>query len=148
MLSIEDTIGFLLIRSARGMKKVLESRLLNEVGITAAQHTVLSTLAMNDGLSLSEIGKRVYLDKPAITGLADRLEHDGLVERQRSNDDRRVIQLFLTSKGSNLLDTINMILQEVETTFSSILSTNEIDMLRDILDRLWLHSLNQNDNEI
>ncbi|MFQ6616957.1 MAG: MarR family transcriptional regulator, partial [Fidelibacterota bacterium] len=61
MTRLEKSTGFLVVRTARGMKKALDSQ-LTEVGVTASQHTVLSTLAHKDGLSLSEVGKRVFLD--------------------------------------------------------------------------------------
>lgn len=148
MISIEDTIGFRVVRTARGMKKALESRLLSEVGVTAAQHLVLSTLALEDGLPLSEIGKRVFLDKPAITGLADRLEKDGFVTRKRHNTDRRVIHLFLTAKGRSILSRINSIVEEVDSSFLGLLSSSEVNQFREILDRIWNQSLSENGNDI
>ncbi len=82
MTSIENSTGFIVVRTARHMKRALDNRLA-KIAVTASQHTILSTLAKDDGLPLSEVGKRVYLDKPAITGLADRLENDALVESDR-----------------------------------------------------------------
>jgi DNA-binding MarR family transcriptional regulator len=148
ILSIEDTLGFMVVRTARSMKKTLESRLLAEVGITAAQHTVLSTLAHEDELPLSEIGKRVFLDKPAMTGLADRLENDGLVVRRRHSTDRRVIHLVLTDKGRSVLDRMNAIVAEVDAEYIDLLSPGEHDQIREILDRIWSHSVAESANAV
>jgi len=136
MTSIERSTGFLVVRTARSMKKALDAQLA-EIGVTAVQHTVLSTLAQTDGLSLSEIGKRVFLDKPAITGLADRLENDGLVERQRNSKDRRVIKLYLSSKGRRLLGRMNDIVNSVDEELTSVLSSSELSTFREMLDRIW-----------
>ena len=146
MISIEDSLGFSVVRTARGMKKVLESRLLLDSGVTASQHLVLSTLAHEDGLALSEIGKRVFLDKPAISGLADRLEKDGLVIRKRYKTDRRVVRLFLTEKGRNVLTNINTIVEDIDNAFTNLMTNRELATLRDLLDRLWSHSLERNGN--
>ncbi len=136
MTSIERSTGFLVVRTARSMKKALDTR-LTEIGVTAVQYTVLNTLAHTDGLSLSEVGKRVYLDKPAITGLADRLENDGLVERQRNSKDRRVIKLYLSPKGRRLLGRMNDIVNSVDEELTSVLSSSELRSFREMLDRIW-----------
>ncbi len=136
MTSIERSTGFLVVRTARSMKKALDAR-LTKIGVTAVQYTVLNTLAQIDGLSLSEIGKRVFLDKPAITGLADRLENDGLVERQRNSKDRRVIKLYLSPKGRRLLGRMNDIVNSVDEELTSVLSSSELNTFREMLDRIW-----------
>ncbi len=147
MTSIKQSTGFLTVRTARSMKKMLDAR-LSEFGVTSSQHTVLSTLAENDGLSLSEIGKRIYLDKPAITGLADRLEKDGLVERRRTSEDRRVIRLYLTEKGQNLLQRFEKIATEVDRELVQVLSSSELNKFREMLNRIWLSANMEPDNEL
>ncbi len=139
MTDLEQSTGFLVVRTARSMKRALDSRLA-PIGVTAAQHVIISTLAHEDGLSLSEVGKRAYLDKPAITGLADRLEKDGLVKRRRSTDDRRVIKLHLTSKGRNLLTEMNLIATSVDQELVSVLSDSELKELRRLVTRIWGHT--------
>ncbi len=141
MTSIEHSTGFLVVRTARSMKKILDAR-LSELGITSSQAHVLSTLNQEDGLPLSSIGKKVFLDKPAITGLADRLEKDGLVERRRTSIDRRVIRLFLTSKGKAVITHYETVIQEIDNDIVSALSTDELSEFRNILNKVW-----QNNNE-
>ncbi len=136
MTVIEQSTGFLLVRTARSMKKMLDTRLV-EYKITSSQHTVLSALADTNGLSLTEVGNSVYLDKPAITGLADRLERDGLVRRERSLSDRRVIKLYLTEKGLSLLSDIDQLAQDVDQDLVSGLSTDALTKFRESLDHIW-----------
>jgi len=136
MTAIEKSTGFLVVRTARGMKKALDIR-LSEVGVTAAQQTVLSTLGRDDGLSLTEIGNRVFLDKPAITGLIDRLEQDQLVERRRSSTDRRVINIFLTPKGRGLLTRMEEISTQVDEEITGVLTPEELRAFRACLTKLW-----------
>jgi DNA-binding MarR family transcriptional regulator len=142
--TMEKTTGFLMFRTARGMKKMLDAR-LSEFNITSSQASVLNTLFNSDGLSLSDIGKSVHLDKPAITGLADRMENDGLVERRRTSTDRRIIQLYLTEKGRNLYNAIETIIVEIDQRLVQSLTINEIDTLHNMLQSIWDQANNQSD---
>ncbi len=146
MTRINQTTGFLVVRTARSMKKTLDARLA-PFGITTSQHIILSTLAQDDGLSLSEIGKRVYLDKPAITGLADRLEKDGMVRRKRIPSDRRVIKLWLTDKGRKLLNQFEEVVAQTDEDLMQVLSPDEIQMFRELLERIWRNA-NGNSDEL
>ena len=125
-----------MFRTARGMKKMLDGK-LNQFHVTSSQATVLSTLGDRDGQSLSDIGKNVYLDKPAITGLADRMENDGLVERRRTSTDRRVIQLFLTVKGRKLFNQIKKIIIDIDQQLVKGLTEQEINTLHEVMKCIW-----------
>ncbi len=142
--TMEKTTGFLMFRTARGMKKMLDAR-LSEFNVTSSQASVLNTLSNFDGLPLSDVGKSVHLDKPAITGLADRMEKDGLVVRRRTSTDRRIIQLFLTEKGRALYNTIEGIIVEVDQLLVKNLSDQDIDTLHEMLQRIWDQSNGQSD---
>lgn len=139
---MEETTGFLMVRAARAMKKALDSE-LNKFGLTSSQQTILSLLKKKDGLSLSEIGKSVFLDKAAITGLADRLEKDGFVERRRDSPDRRVIQLFLSEKGRNLIRKTDSIVTAVDRRIIKFLPESELSKLRNMLINIWDASNNR-----
>jgi len=87
-------------------------------------------------VSLSLLGRKLYFDNPTITGIVDRMERDGLLERRRIADDRRVINVFLTAKGkelacrtSNIAETINC---EAMDKFSPREETELITMLSTI----------------
>lgn len=136
MTRLEHSMGFLLVRAARGMKRALDSE-LSDIGITASQHAVLSALAHEDGLSLTQIARRIFLDNPATTGLVDRLERDGLVQRHRVSSDRRVINIYLTKKGKSILSTIDEIATKLDTDIMSVLSKEEKKALKNMLNRIW-----------
>ncbi|MFQ6677576.1 MAG: MarR family winged helix-turn-helix transcriptional regulator [Fidelibacterota bacterium] len=140
--TMEKTTGFLMFRTARGMKKLLDTR-LSEFNITSSQATVLNTLSYQDGQSLSDIGKSIHLDKPAITGLADRMEKDGLVERRRTSSDRRIIQLFFTEKGKKLFHQIEKVIVDVDNELVEALREKEIESLHSMLQRIWNKSNGQ-----
>lgn len=72
-------------------------------GITGPQLWTLTTISKNGSLSLGELSKKTYLHPSTITGLIDRLEKKGYVERDRDQRDRRVVKLLLTPKGKGLV---------------------------------------------
>jgi DNA-binding MarR family transcriptional regulator len=71
-------------------------------GITGPQLWVLKAISQSGSLSLGDLSKRMYLHPSTLTGVVDRLEKKGYVLRDRSDVDRRVVKVKLTSKGSKL----------------------------------------------
>src|SRR4051794_29894452 len=83
------------------------ARLFREHGLTPSQYNVLRILrGEGKPLPCLEIADRMIAAVPGITGLIDRLEALGLVGRDRSTEDRRVIYVAITDKGLNLLNTL------------------------------------------
>lgn len=78
-------------------------RLFRPLGLTGAQFNVLNLLSdAHDGLSQRELGDRLLVDRSNVTGLLDRMEKAGWVQRQDHPDDRRVYLVTLTSAGQAL----------------------------------------------
>src|SRR6266481_3581208 len=95
LLSIMRTSDRLQIRSAR---------LLREHGLTPSQYNVLRILrGEGKPLPILEIANRTITVVPGITGLIDRLEQAGFVERVRCETDRRVIFVALADPGTTAL---------------------------------------------
>lgn len=68
---------------------------------------MLNVLWERDGQSGAEIGARLVLDSATITGLLDRMEAGGQIERRPDAVDRRVNRVFLTSSGRHLKAPLN-----------------------------------------
>ena len=76
------------------------ARLLREYGLTSSQYNVLRILrGEGKPLPILEIASRTVTVVPGITGLIDRLEQAGFVNRLRCEKDRRVIYVALTDQG-------------------------------------------------
>ncbi len=75
----------------------------DKFGITGPQLWVLKTISQNERLHLGELSKGMFLHPSTITGLIDRLEKKGYVERERDRKDRRVVKLRLTPAGKELV---------------------------------------------
>jgi len=63
---------------------------------------MLSKLGGENGVNLTELGRRAGLEPSTMTGLIDRMERDGLVSRSNDPNDRRAQQINLTEKGMTI----------------------------------------------
>jgi DNA-binding MarR family transcriptional regulator len=80
------------------------ARLFREFGLTPSQYNILRILrGEGKPMPCLEIAQRTITVVPGITGLIDRLEEAKLVSRQRSEEDRRVVNVSLTQAGQEVL---------------------------------------------
>jgi MarR family transcriptional regulator, organic hydroperoxide resistance regulator len=75
-----------------------------EVGISAATWFLLAMLIDEDGISQGEVSQRFEVDPSRITRLAQRLEREGLLRRERDPEDSRVVRLHATEGGRRLIE--------------------------------------------
>ncbi len=143
MRDFDYNLGFLLSRAARSMKRALDSK-LSQYAITSTQYVVLEKLWETDGLSLTELGKSLDFDGTTITGISDRMERDGLVERRRHPDDRRVINIFLTEKGKKLKNSLAHCASDVNNAALDSLSKTERAQIGTMLEKIWETMTNKN----
>lgn len=68
-------------------------------GLTHAQFDIIATLGNTPGMSYKELGEKTLITKGTLTGVIERLEQKGLVERERSVDDKRSWFVRLTGAG-------------------------------------------------
>lgn len=136
MWKLDSSLGFLMTRTARSMKRALDARLLDR-NLTATQYIVLARLWEEDGISLSELGERLYFDNPTLTGIVDRMERDGLLQRQRDEDDRRVVKVHLTAKGRTLYHDIGYLAEETDAESWEGFTESQKKELLNYLERIW-----------
>ncbi|MGN4424172.1 MarR family winged helix-turn-helix transcriptional regulator [Bacillus cereus group sp. MYBK30-1] len=75
---------------------------LEEMGITYPQYITLLVLWEQDGLTVKEIGERLFLDSGTLTPMLKRMESLKLVKRVRSKEDERKVCIELTEQGKDL----------------------------------------------
>ena len=77
-------------------------KIFNEFGLTEQQWRVLRVLWDEQAMTLNRLAALTLIPAPSLVGIVDRLERDQLVNRQRSEADRRKVNVVLTSQGSAL----------------------------------------------
>ncbi len=80
------------------------SKELNRGSVSFAQFFLLGYLAKEDYLTMTDISKKMGHSTAAATGLVDRLEKLGYVQRLHASDDRRKVMVQITRKGIDLVD--------------------------------------------
>lgn len=96
----KDIIFF--IRRLMQGAEIYNKELNRRYSISSAQLNCLLALFENGPLPPSQIAKYMMVKSSTVTGVVDRLEQKGLVERVRNSPDRRVITIQLTEAGKNL----------------------------------------------
>jgi DNA-binding MarR family transcriptional regulator len=96
--TVANELRPVLLRLARELRKETES-----LGITSSQATLLFLIREHPGLSLRELAESEGISAPALSGHVDRLEKACLLERVRSDEDRRRVGLVLTEEGAKLV---------------------------------------------
>lgn len=101
-------ICYKLSRVMRKVQRYYEAGLTN-FEITPVQFYVLSNLLGNDGAKFKDLAKSVGIDGSTLTGILDRMERGGFVERRDDPEDRRSLLVFLTEKSKEIgPDMINL----------------------------------------
>jgi DNA-binding MarR family transcriptional regulator len=100
-LSLDNQLCFALYSSSLLMTKLYKP-LLDEIGLTYPQYLAMLALWEEDGVTVSALGARLYLDSGTLTPLLKRLEKAGLIERERNAEDERQVLVRLTQAGRAL----------------------------------------------
>ena len=126
MLSIERTAAVLIHRVAESLKAY---------DITPTQYNVLRILrgTGEDGLCRNEIRDRLVSQVPDVTRLLDRLEDAGLVMRERSEQDRRLVTTRITRQGTKLLSRLDEPVVRIHSRQLSHLTQGQLRTLIELL---------------
>ena len=101
MLQLDNQLCFALYSASLAMTKVYKP-LLDELGLTYPQYLAMLVLWERDGLMVSELGERLYLDSGTLTPLLKRLQTSGFITRIRDVEDERRVHITLTATGRKL----------------------------------------------
>jgi DNA-binding MarR family transcriptional regulator len=137
----EECPYYLITRVSLGATAAMK-RGFAEAGIGFVRPAYLGSLMSlwrEDGLKMIDLGRRAGLEPSTMTGLLDRMERDGLVERRPNPADRRVLKIFLTGTGTGIRETVIRI---VDSTLARVLSgvdAGEIDTLKGLLRKVLVN---------
>jgi len=112
------------------------SRAMESLDVTPGRFGVLEVIAANSGLSQSELGALLGIDRSTIVAVIDRLERDGLVRRLPAPNDRRSHALQLSEKGAVTLALLERRVAAHERDIASGLSAEERTSLMSLLARV------------
>jgi DNA-binding MarR family transcriptional regulator len=100
-LLLDNQLCFALYSTSLAMTKLYKP-MLEAMGLTYPQYLAMLVLWERDGLMVSELGERLFLDSGTLTPLLKRLESSGLIARIRDVQDERRVHITLTATGRAL----------------------------------------------
>ena len=113
------------------------SRHIESLGLTPSQFDVIAELGDTDGLTCADLSSATLVTKGTLTGVLDRLEKKGIIQRETLAGDRRAIKVRLTSKGDALFRKVFPTHAEfLRPYFKGALSPVEVKNMKPILVRL------------
>ena len=130
-----DSVGRLMARISTHMRRRVERRMA-EHGLTAAQWLPLWLLGSGRGDTAQALTCALDTDPGAMTRLLDRLEAKGLLERERSAEDRRVVRLTLTDAGRDVVRHIPQVLADVNNEALQGFSAEDFTQMKTLLQRM------------
>jgi DNA-binding MarR family transcriptional regulator len=100
-LELEQCVNFVLTKAQQVVHQLFKAELA-PYGVTPGQYAVLKCLWDENGQTAKQIAERLALDGSTITGLLDRMEQKGLIEKSPDPRDRRALSVVLTDSGREL----------------------------------------------
>jgi len=101
-----------IVRLSKALRRAFEERAV-ALDVTVPQFQVLRCLWRGDGLQTSALAREAGSDYGTMTGVLDRLESKGWIRRERSSEDRRAVQIWLTPAGRALEEPLMEILNDL-----------------------------------
>ena len=132
-LLLDNQLCYALYAAAHRMTKSYRP-MLERMGLTYPQYLVLLVLWESDGITVSEIGRRLRLDSGTLTPVLKRLESSGLLNRSRRQSDEREVEIALTDQGRSLRSEAVAVRQSVMCQLN--MSEPEIQAMRADLNAL------------
>lgn len=137
LLKLDNQLCFAVYSASLAMTRLYKP-LLEKLSLTYPQYLVMLVLWEQDGVTVSELGERLFLDSGTLTPLLKRLEAQGQIARLRDVQDERRVRITLTAEGRALRDQAEAIpqcvLQSSQCSIAELTAlTTELKQLRDRL---------------
>jgi len=131
-MELKECINFLLTNAQHNVFQYLSKR-LTEYDVTPVQHGILSCLMGKSYDTPKHLAESMSLETSTISGVLDRMQKKGLIDRVINKEDRREVQVRLTDKGRELEEQITVIIDEVNAEVLKSFSEDEVTALKDFL---------------
>ena len=109
--------------------KIIDKQ-LNKSGLVRTHFRILHELMGGKEVSMSELSERLYVTKPNITVLIDKLVKLNFVERVNSSNDRRVYLIRLTDHGEQFIKTYSEEFIKSSAHFLSSFDTEDLELIK------------------
>ena len=125
--------------AVNGLSRIIQQdmrKVCEENGVPVGYRSLLFHLAHNDGCSQRFLAKKAGLQPSTVSIALDKMERDGYVYREKSENDLRAVRLHLTEKGKRIDKIIRERIAEMDKNFSSTVSPEEKELLISLLEKV------------
>jgi len=134
-MELEQCVNFVLTKAQNAVHQLFKAELA-PYGVTPGQYGVLRCLWDQNGMTAKQLADRLSLDGSTITGILDRMEQKGLIERHTDPRDRRALKVVLTDQGWNLKEPLTKAIEEANRKALQSFSQEEAELLKKLLDEM------------
>jgi MarR family transcriptional regulator, transcriptional regulator for hemolysin len=132
----QNSIGFIVNKTAKVFVKALDSELREKVGVTFGQWKVLVMLSVQDGITQKEIANKLGLEAATLIPIIDKMEKLGLVVRRVDEADRRNNRIYCTEKSEVLWDQMIECAIKIRKISVKDISEKHVTIMRDSLEKI------------
>jgi len=104
-------------------------RIWDRDGLTVTQLRLLGHLNEQEGLSNAELAERLYVTRPSVSALLERLERGGFIRREVAPNDRRGICIWLEDRGRAAGSSVRSETRDYSANLMDSMSTEEVEKL-------------------
>lgn len=134
-MPFNDCICFQFGKTLRQITKAYRKE-IESYKLTHGQFFMIVAIMEEEGLLPSELADKTSQDRSTTTGLLDRLENDGWIERRADDKDRRSLRIYLTPYGSRHRKSVLKIFEETNHNFINRFTQDEWFQMQNFLNRL------------
>ena len=131
-MELTQCINYLLTTAQHSVFQYLNGK-LSEYDVTPSQYGVLSCLWQREFATPTQISEILCLETSTISGVLDRMQKKGLIDRVINRDDRREVRVVPTEKGKALEEPISKIIDEVNEEVLKCFTDEEVALLKNQL---------------
>jgi DNA-binding MarR family transcriptional regulator len=135
----EDCIFFQLAKASQSATRFWAGKIAG-LNLTAVQGILINFLLEDDQITSRDLGKKTMLDSATLTGILDRLELAGIIERRQHPEDRRAIHILLTDKGRQAARSLREIAVEANKEYLRGMTLEEQSTLKHLLSGLRIQT--------
>ncbi len=134
-MELEQCLNFALTKAQRHVNQLFKAELA-PYGVTPGQYAVLKCLWDENAQTARKIAERLVLDSSTITGILDRMEQKGLIEKHSDPKDRRALQVVLTKAGKDLENPVTQTIVNANRKALVMLDALKGEELKHMLDEI------------
>jgi DNA-binding MarR family transcriptional regulator len=133
---LQHLLGYQIARADIPTRRAFAEHVGRPLELSAVEFSALVLLAFNPGATPKQLSEALAMVAPAVTVLLDRLENRGLIERTRSDSDRRALRVTLTPAGTELAHKAHALSLDMEREVVHALSAAERAILLELLQKV------------